>query len=189
MFSYYFSAPVLVSQLTSLDFSPDRQSLRAAHGAVYDVRMMSPAGLEAPKILYAFWEIRFNQNGTAEIQLRCLMLAWRDGERLRIERAVTYGESSDEIAIGGCVSYGIRPLLPRRGDHSRDVSHNRPWPREHVPYVVHYAAVTHPIGGVMKAQWPEPIPVGKRSKVIALSFNATNVPVAVRVDGRKLLEP
>ena len=173
--------------MTSLDFNAERKSLKAAHGAVYDVRMLSGVGIESPKVLYTFWDIKFRADDVAEIQLKCLMLVWRDGERLRIERAITCGEGASQLSIAGSLSYGIRPLISASNDFSGDVSENRPWPREHIPYAVHYVEVTHPGGGVLKCQWPELLPAGKSSEIINLSFDDSGLPVAAHIDGRRLL--
>lgn len=188
VYAYFVSALTLAAQLTSMDLTTDQMSLKAAHGAVYDVRMLSNAGVEAPRILNAFWEVRLSENGGAQIQFMCMMLSWRDGERLRIERAVTYGEGEGQVPIGGSVSYGIRPLLSGSEEASRDVSENKPWPRQHIPYAVHYVEVFSSGARFMKAQWPEIIPVGKSSELLTLSFDESNLPVAVQVNGRKLLD-
>lgn len=188
VFAYFCSALSLTSKLTSLDLAPERKSLKDAHGAVYDIRILSDAGVEAPKILYTFWEMRLEANDGLTLQLKCLMLTWRDGQHYRIERAVTYGKGASQISVGGSASYCIAPLFSAEGNVSSDVFANRPWPTGHLPYAVHYVEYFGRDGGrIMKLQWPETMAVGKTSEFITLAFNEANVPVTAQMNGEKLV--
>lgn len=189
IYEYFCSALSLTSKLTSLDLSPERKSLKDAHGAAYDIRMLSRAGVTAPKVLYTFSELTMRGTGVSPtLQLKCLMLNWRDGQTYRVERVLTHGVGVSQIPVGGSMSFGIAPLpLPDENVPS-DVISNRPWPVAHLPFAVHYVDVFDSAGRGMKCQFPEAMPVGKTSEFITLDFNEANLPVAAKIDSKKLRE-